>query len=222
MTPRRSRDVVTLSRARARNIEVIRGFDPAGELPFRHHRGEIHNRETCESNPREDQLGRMGEEDANTCCALAASNHVAPLSIYLSSRDRKRNSSRVYRRIRGEIYIERKVGYTGGREEWRRRVGGEGEHFLSHETRVSGACRRRYASYKLSDKGAEDTRMVPRSTTSPRTRARTNGLYECTSVKRNGNERRRSAIFFSRCRTNYIRITYRACIKKRAHITVDL
>lgn len=59
--------------------------------------------------------------------ALAASNHVAMLSIYLSSYSRKGIRLKFIAALTGEIYIEERV---------RKKIAS----FLSHEIRVSGAC----------------------------------------------------------------------------------
>lgn len=96
---------LTLSRVRAPS--VIREFDPDGELPLRHRRGEIHNRETCESNPRGDRGGRIARRrKMRIRVTLAASNHVALLSIYLSSCSRKRIRLKFIAASAGEIYTD--------------------------------------------------------------------------------------------------------------------
>lgn len=103
---------------------MIREFDPNGELPFRHHRGEIHNRETCESNPR-GTTGRTRKK-MRIRVALVASNHVAALSIYLSSRSRKR----IHLKFIAAFAVENLYYEKGERAE------GKVTNFLSHEMRV--------------------------------------------------------------------------------------
>jgi len=146
----RSHDV-TLPLIVARTSWVIREFDPSGELPFRRHRSEIYNRETCESNPRGTAM--KARKKMRIRVALSASNHVAAFSIYLSSRNRKE----IHFKFIAAFVVENLYWEKGERAE------GKVASFLSHEMRVSGACHGVMLRINLSDKGVENTRMIRRT-----------------------------------------------------------
>lgn len=84
--------------------------------------------------------------------ALAASDHVAVLSIYLSSRGRKGIHLKFIVASAEKIYAKER-----GKD--RKKVA----NFLSHEMRVSGACHGVMLGINFNDKGVEDTRLVRRS-----------------------------------------------------------
>lgn len=94
--------------ALAARRQPIREFDPGRGITFQTpDRSEIHNRETCESNPRVTARTKGEKEDANTCCTCGfESRSPCFLFIYRPEKEFVLSLSRTFA---GKIDTEREI-----------------------------------------------------------------------------------------------------------------